>query len=77
MFVIILFFAVNYLPNDGPNCTFSLELKWLLFLPSVPVLLMLAGNDEIEALVEGIPKFITSGNTRSAFASFNELMYSR
>ena len=140
MFGVIVFFAAIYLlltflPNVRPNCPYRTpfsrdELKWLLFSPAAPVLLVLAGvsrfvhndklervymrflifvqsslwsmsdairalqkdiegrallwtvatvddDDEIEAFVEGIPGYITSGTSKSALTIVDDLLHSR
>jgi hypothetical protein len=140
MFGVVLFFAAIYLlltflPNVRPNCPYRTPfsrdaLKWLLFSPTAPVLLVLAGvsrlvhndklervhmrflifvqsslwsmsdairalqkdiegrallwtvatvddDDEIEAFVEGIPEYITSGTSKSALTIVDDLLHSR
>lgn len=140
MFGVVLFFGAIYLlltflPNVRPNCPYRTPfsrdaLKWLLFSPTAPVLLVLTGvkqllhsekfdrvhmrflifvqsslwsmfdairalqeeiegcalqwtvatvddDDEIEAFVEGIPGYVTSGTSKGALTIVDDLLLSR
>ena len=130
-----IYLLLTFLPNVRPNCPYRTPfsrdaLKWLLFSPTAPVLLALAGvsrlahndkfdrvymrfhifverslwsmsdairslqkdiegramlwtavtvddDDEIEAFVEGIPGYITSGTSKGALTIVDELLHSR